>query len=78
MSSILGTLVGGLFGGGRQQKERSSSGGNTVTQRSQMSKSSADPNAPKAKAAGKLALIKTSASGVETDSATGRKKLLGN
>ncbi len=72
MSSILGTLFGG-----RQQKERSG-GANTVTPTSRVSKSSADPNAPKAKAAGKLALIKTSASGLENDSATGRKKLLGN
>ncbi len=72
---VLG-LLGGLLGGGGKVSKRDSRS-NAVVQ-SQVSKSSADPTAAKAKAAGKLALIKTSAGGVLNDSTSGRKKLLGN
>ena len=76
---ILG-LLGGLLGGGGGVKtsraERSRE--NRVTPASQVSQSSADPNTVKAKAAGKLALIKTGSAGVLNDTASGRKKLLGN
>ncbi len=75
---VLGLLGGLLGGGGSAAKSRSRDRENRVTPASQVSQSSADPNAVKAKAAGKLALIKTGSAGVLNDSASGRKKLLGN
>ena len=72
---VLG-LLGGLLGGGGNKVSRESRE-NRVTPASQVSQSSADPNV-KAKAAGKLALIKTGSAGVLNESTSGRKKLLGN
>ena len=74
---VLGLLGGLLGGGGSAAKSRSRDRENRVTPASQVSQSSADPTV-KAKAAGKLALIKTGSAGVLNDTTSGRKKLLGN
>ncbi len=74
MGSVIGNLVGGLFGGNRAKQEgRNNQVGLGGTDRK------AEAASSKATAAGKLALIKTSSRGVlGNDSSTGRKKLLGN
>ncbi len=75
--SVLG-LLGSLIGGGSRvsKSERSESGFQAA--QSQVSKSTSTGDATKAKVAGKLALIKTGRASVLNDTATGRKKLLGN
>ncbi len=70
MGSLIGSLAGGLFS--RKPKPQRAEPARSVSR--------AEPEAPKAKAAAKLALIKTgSKQGVLNGESTGgRKKLLGN